>query len=194
MKYKLFAFTIAFVIILGGTCRFFHINKKMQVYASTEKFYNIGDEVPLEKDFFFNIEESAEGYSITVLDTYYLPVDEFKKQYNITDNSFLEFSEYVYMIKANFKNNNSTTSENTGISINRLVLQESSFISYPDTKAFMLINEFDYAGFSLSPAQEREFIIPFGINEDYININRLNTGETRLVVSLYPNKKMINLH
>ena len=58
----------------------------------------------------------------------------------------------------------------------------------------MLINEFDYAGFSLSPAQEREFIIPFGINEDYININRLNTGETRLVVSLYPNKKMINLH
>ena len=55
-------------------------------------------------------------------------------------------------------------------------------------------NEFDYAGFSLSPAQEREFIIPFGINEDYININRLNTGETRLVVSLYPNKKMINLH
>lgn len=194
MKYKLFAFTIALAIILGGTCRFFHINKKMQVYASTEKFYNIGDEVPLEKDFFFNIGESAEGYSITVLDTYYLPVDEFKKQYNITDNSFLEFSEYVYMIKANFKNNNSTTSENTGISINRLVLQESSFISYPDTKAFMLINEFDYAGFSLSPAQEREFIIPFGINEDYININRLNTGETRLVVSLYPNKKMINLH
>ena len=194
MKYKLFAFTIALAIILGGTCRFFHINKKMQVYASTEKFYNIGDEVPLEKDFFFNIGESAEGYSITVLDTYYLPVDEFKKQYNITDNSFLEFSEYVYMTKANFKNNNSTTSENTGISINRLVLQESSFISYPDTKAFMLINEFDYAGFSLSPAQEREFIIPFGINEDYININRLNTGETRLVVSLYPNKKMINLH
>lgn len=194
MKYKLFAFTIALAIILGGTCRFFHINKKMQVYASTEKFYNIGDEVPLEKDFFFNIGESAEGYSITVLDTYYLPVDEFKKQYNITDNSFLEFSEYVYMIKANFKNNNSTTSENTGISINRLVLQESSFISYPDTKAFMLINEFDYAGFSLSPAQEREFIIPFGINEDYININRLNTSETRLVVSLYPNKKMINLH
>lgn len=194
MKYKLFAFTIALVIILGGTCRFFHINKKMQVYASAEKFYNIGDEVPLEKDFFFNIGESAEGYSITVLDTYYLPVDEFKKQYNITDNSFLEFSEYVYMIKANFKNNNSTTSENTGISINRLVLQESSFISYPDTKAFMLINEFDYAGFSLSLAQEREFIIPFGINEDYININRLNTGETRLVVSLYPNKKMINLH
>lgn len=194
MKYKLFAFTIALVIILGGTCRFFHINKKMQVYASAEKFYNIGDEVPLEKDFFFNIGESAEGYSITVLDTYYLSVDEFKKQYNITDNSFLEFSEYVYMIKANFKNNNSTTSENTGISINRLVLQESSFISYPDTKAFMLINEFDYAGFSLSPTQEREFIIPFGINEDYININRLNTNETRLVVSLYPNKKMINLH
>ena len=54
MKYKLFAFTIALAIILGGTCRFFHINKKMQVYASTEKFYNIGDEVPLEKDFFFN--------------------------------------------------------------------------------------------------------------------------------------------
>lgn len=95
------------------------------------------------------------------------------------------------MIRAKFKNNNTIVSEKTGININHLILQETSFISYPDKDTFMFLNDL---GFSLSPKKEREFLIPFGINEDYINIDELINGDTKLVVTLYPNKKKINLN
>ncbi len=194
MKYKISAFIISLILILGGILRFSHINKEMQIYNSTKKIYNIGDEVPFEKDFFFNAGEIADGYSITVLDTSYFTINEFKEKYNINDDSLLEFSEYVYIIRVKFKNNNTNSSEKTGINISHLILQETSFISYPDMDTFMFLNDFDYFGFSLSSNKEREFIIPFGINEDYININELINGDTKLVVTLYPNKKMINLN
>lgn len=194
MKYKISAFIISLILILGGILRFSHINKEMQIYNSTKKIYNIGDEVPFEKDFFFNTGEIADGYSITVSDTSYFTINEFKEKYNINYDSILEFSEYVYIIRVKFKNNNTNSSEKTGININHLILQETSFISYPDMDTFMFLNDFDYFGFSLSSNKEREFIIPFGINEDYININELINGDTKLVVTLYPNKKMINLN
>lgn len=193
MKYKFFVFIFIIILISSGIIRYYYINKKTQDIL-TEKTYNIGDEVPFENDFFFNINEIANGYSITVLDTYYLTTDDFKEKYNIKDDSFLEFADYIYIIKANFYNNNNNNNEKSGISINHLILQESSFISYPDINAFMFLNEFNYTSFSLSPSQEREFLIPFGINEEFININQLINNETRLVVSLFPTKKMISLN
>lgn len=78
MKYKILTFTLSLILILGGILRFSHINKEMQIYASMERSYSVGDEVPLERDFFFNANEIADGYSITVLDTSYLTVNEFK--------------------------------------------------------------------------------------------------------------------
>lgn len=158
MKYKILTFTLSLILILGGILRFSHINKEMQIYASTEKSYNVGDEVPFEKDFFFNASEIADGYSITVLDTSYLKVNEFKERYNINDDSFFEFFEYVFMIRAKFKNNNTIASEKTGINISHLILQETSFISYPDKDTFMFLNDLDYFGFSLSPKKKENFL------------------------------------
>lgn len=195
MKYKIIACALTLVIIFGGVIRFSCINKEMQIYASVEKKYNIGDEVPFENDIFFYGDERANGYSITVLDTSYISIDEFKDKYHISlDDTLLEFSDYVYMVRANFKNSNGNDDGRTGVNVNQLILQETSFITYPDKTAFMLLNDFDYLTFSLSPKKEREFIIPFGINKDYININNLINGDTRLVVTLYPNKKTICLN
>ena len=195
MKYKIIVCALTLIIIFGGVIRFSCINKEMQIYASVEKKYNIGDEVPFENDIFFYGDERANGYSITVLDTSYISIDEFKDKYHISlDDTLLEFSDYVYMVRANFKNSNGNDDGRTGVNVNQLILQETSFITYPDKTAFMLLNDFDYLTFSLSPKKEREFIIPFGINKDYININNLINGDTRLVVTLYPNKKTICLN
>lgn len=194
MKYRILAIICLITFILGVFFRFFYVNKTMRKYDSKKKNYNIGDEVPFERDFFFSNSEMCDGYSITVLDTCYLTVDEFKKQYNVADESVLEFAEYVYMLKVNFKNNSDINSEKTGISMNRLILQETSFISYPDNNAFMLLNNLNHTGFSLPSKYEKEFLIPFGINDSYIDIDELIKGDTKLVITLYPNKKMINLN
>ena len=47
--------------------------------------------------------------------------------------------------------------------------------------------------FSLEKGTYYDLTIPFGINERFIDIDDLCNGETQLVVSLYPNKKVINL-
>ena len=44
MKYKISAFIISLILILGGILRFSHINKEMQIYNSTKKIYNIRSE------------------------------------------------------------------------------------------------------------------------------------------------------
>lgn len=194
MKKKIIATVILILTVFGITLRIFYINKKNNEYTSNKRYYNIGEEVQFEKDFFFNSFEKSEGYSITVLDTSYLTVDDFKAKYSINDDSILDFADYIYMIKANFKNNSNDKETKEGVNIQQLLLQESSYISYPDNKSFEILNDFDSLAFSLDIGTEREFIIPFGIDEKYISLKELLNNDTNLVISLYPNKKIIALN
>lgn len=189
---------IFLVVIILSVCaiRISYINIETRKYSAVDKEYQIGEEIPYESDYFFNKIECSNGYSIMVLDSSCMCVRDFREKMNIKDDSLFMSSDYVYLVRVKFKNNNSINNdygEKTGINIRKMMLQNDAFISYPDSAAFMALNDFDYYAFSLSPGKEREFTIPFGINDDFIRIKKLIKNKTRLVISLYPNKKTVIL-
>ena len=194
MKNKVLIIVMAAVLIAVCVFRCYSINKELEVYATEELNYSVGEEIPFENDFFFNSGDNSNGYSVTVLDKNYMNTDEFKEKYGSDDEDLLGFSDYVYLVRINVKNISNNKGEAKGVDISRFLLQESSFICYPDKEAFFLANDFDSPGFSLSPGKEREFIIPFGIISEYNDIERLENKDTKLVISLYPHKKMVSLN
>lgn len=193
MKFKIIFGIIIMILLSGYIFRFIYINKKLKIYDSITKEYDFKETVLFENDFFYNSSESANGYSITTLDISYLKINDLKKIYKITEDPSFDNCKYIYIIKVRFKNDGNNLSENIGINIKHLILQKDSFIAYPNTTAFKLLNNFNYSGFSLSPGKEQEFMIPFVINDDFVNIDDLINGNGKLVISLYPNKKTIQL-
>ena len=77
-------------------------------------------------------------------------------------------AEYIYLVKARFRN--------------------------MDKQAYKLINGFNSIKFSLRYNSEIDIIIPFHVDAEYINVEKLCVGKPMLIVSLYPHKKIIELN
>jgi hypothetical protein len=160
-------------------------------YAPKKLSYKMQENVQIESDYFNNSSEKMNGYSITVLNTELVSVEEFKRKYSNYTNRMN--AEYVYLITACFKNENNQDGDAAGIDLAHYILQEKSYINFLDREAYALVNGFDTIKFSLRVNTEYEIIIPFHIDLDYINVKRLRTGSPKLILSLYPHKKMIDL-
>ena len=190
MKNKIFIISLLLFLAIIYTIRVIYLNSN--TLAPEEVKYKIGDEVAIENDFFDSSTEKMNGYSVTITDTNVLSIDEFKSEYGEFKNE--GHAEYIYLVKATFKNENNKFGEKAGINLGQYILQENSYINFIDREAYGLTNEIDSLMFSLRENSEMEFVIPFTINPMYINIEKLKSGEPTLVVSLYPHKKIIELN
>lgn len=188
MKSKAISIFFSLIIIMY-TARVIYVNKHC-IQPELIK-YKIGDEVAIENDYFDNSSEKMNGYTVTVLGTELIPINEFKNEYNNYANEIS--SEYMYLVNVRFKNINNQYGNNAGIDLEQYILQETSYINFIDREAYGLINGFDSIKFALRTNSEMEFVIPFGINSMYIDIEELKSGKPTLVVSLYPHKKVIEL-
>ena len=188
MKIKIFVTIISIILVISYITRLIYINNK--TFAPKIITYSIGEEVPIEDDFFDSSFEKMNGYSLTVTDTKIVSIDEFKSEYSEFKNQMN--AEYICLVKVTFRNNDNAFGEGAGINLEQYMIQEKSYINLPDKEAFRLINGFDSLMFSLRLNSEKELIIPFDINTDYIDIKKIKSGNTSLVVSLYPHKKVIS--
>lgn len=188
MKSKTIGIFLILIIIMY-TVRVIYVNKHC-IEPELIK-YRIGEEVSIEDDYFDNSSEKMNGYTVTVLGTEVIPMDEFKKKYNNYVNE--TFSEYMYLVNVRFKNINNQYGNNAGIDLGQYILQETSYINYIDQEAYELINDFDSIQFSLRMNSEMEFILPFQIDSFFIDKNQLKKGNPQLVISLYPHKKVVEL-
>ncbi len=190
MKNKISVISISLLLVIVYISRVIYVNSN--TIAPEIVKYKIGDEVPIEDDFFDQSSEKMNGYSIKVTDTDILTIDEFESKYGEYENEF--HAEYIYIVTAIFKNSNNSLGESAGIDLGQYILQQNSYINFIDREAYELINEFDSIKFALRENSEMEFVIPFDINSMYIDIEELKSGDPTLVVSLYPHKKVIKLN
>lgn len=191
MKYKIIISIFSIIVIIVYGIRLYYVNTT--TYAPIIQRYEMDEEVFIENDFFYNSQEQMNGYSVTVLDTNLFTVNEFREQYNVFDDSIFEFSDFVLLVRIKFRNVSNNLGEDAGINLSYYVLQETSYINYIERDAFRILNDFDYLSFSLRQNSEKEFVIPFGINTEYIDIEKFKDGTSELVISLYPHKKVIEL-
>lgn len=155
--------------------------------------YEMGAEVAIEDDFFDSSDENMNGYTVTVLGTELLTIDEFIALYEIEDSSEYDYLEYVYLVTASFRNMSNKYGEMGGINLSKYVLQKSSYITYMDIELYYMVNNVNAYSFSLNPGTKKKLIIPFGIDTAYIDVERINDEFPRLVVTEYPHKKIIEL-
>ena len=191
MSHKIIAFVSSILLVLIYIVRVTGVNND-EIYPVYQT-YNLNDEVSIETDFFNNSNERMNGYTVMVSETELLSVSDFKKQYNVNNEDILANAEYILLINVHFKNNSNKLAENAGIDLAQYNLQESSYINFVERDVYPIVNKHDSLAFSLELNSEAEIVLPFSLNTSQLNINRFINGNPRLVVSLYPHKKAINL-
>lgn len=170
--------------------RLVYINR--HTYAPNNLTYKLLDEVKIEEDFFDDSTEDMNGYSVKVINSKILTIDELKENYegiSINNNC-----DYVIIVSAEFRNYGNENGEKSGIDLSHYIFQETSYINYFDENIFKKINDFNSPRFCLVQNTERIFEIPFTISSSQVSINRLKNGTPSLVISLFPNKKSIVLN
>lgn len=190
MKKKFFISFILIALILG-TIRIYILNSKEYYPIILE--YNKNQEVKLEKDFFDSANENMNGYSISVINSDIITLNDFISKYNIQDEESLKPFNYVCLVKVNVKNNNNTAGEEAGINFQNFIIQSGAYITHPNPKAFSYVNDIDYMKFSLRYDSDKDFILPFLIYNRHVNINTFKKMSPQLVVSLFPHKKVIKI-
>ncbi len=191
MNRKYFIICICIVILVSYFIRLNIVNNNINY--PKELHFQMGTQVDFGKDFIDSRNNCSNGYSINITGTELIKTDEFLSIYNINcSNSNIE-SDYVYLICAEFSNNSSLVTDKVGIDLSKILLQETSYISLIDREFISIVNDFDTLKFSLAPLTKKCVVIPFTIDTRQISINRIVKGKPYLVISLYPNKKMISL-
>lgn len=191
MKKRVFIFLIIIIIIIG-TMRIYSINSVYH-YPITLNF-ELNEEVNLEGDFFNSISEDMTGYSISVISTKLITIDNFLEEHKELDTEYFRNQDYVYLITANFKNSSNEFNNNSGINLNEYIIQNGAYINYIEHDIFPYVNDFQSFQFCLSPNSNKNVVIPFTISEQFIDIEKFKTGNPQLVVSLYPHKKSISIN
>ena len=189
MKHKSIVFFVT-IMVMFYIIRVSNLNDN--TYFPDETIYNIGEEVELNEDFFNTSTENSDGYTLKVIDSEIYSIDDFIVKYNVKNNNIKCF-DYVYVVKANFKNISNDKIGEAGINLSHYILQETSYITLMENDILSIVNNFDQNSFSLYLNSEKEIMIPFAISKKGIDIEHLINGKLQLVVSLYPNKKVIKL-
>lgn len=191
MKNRLFIVIALVLIIIIYMTRVIKINSKMSYPVTVE--YTSNQNVPIECDYFDNSYENMDGYSVRVSETQLFTAYEFSSNYDVDNMGDIKPEDYILLIRTVFINDDNDYKERAGINLHQYILQESSYICFPERNLYGIVNGFDSMAFSLRKHSEFEIIIPYRINSDHININRIKNENPKLVVSLYPHKKSINL-
>lgn len=185
-----------FVVIVSAV----RINKNAEKQKS--EFYTMGEEVKLENNFFFDVLEHTDGYTVCV--------DRFTlKEYEsyITENGgleedFLEYdghSKYVCLVDLTVKN-----SENADGYINTMgmILYYGSLQLSIDYTVWNLIDKNIDGNYILKLRENSEatITIPFTSQQldEYMDADRLNQilekNVLRLVLTEYPVRKIVEIH
>ena len=190
MKSKLIVISISMLIFALYLIRVVYINTN--TLAPKVTTYKVGDEVPIENDYFNSSDEKMDGYTITVLDSKIVSIDEFQAEHAEFVNEL--HADNIYLVKVLVKNIDNKLEGRAGIDFGHYMIQNGSFMNIVSRDAYPFVNNFDTLAFSLRYGSEMEFILPFNINSRYIDIDKLETEFTDLVVSLYPHQKIIYIN
>lgn len=191
MKRKSIKYIFIFIFAIIYIGRVVSLNFDFPI--SQNKYYKIGESVPIENDFFDMKDEMLNGYSLKVVNTTLMSMDEFFLQYGEFENEYNKDENYVLLLKVIFANSDNNLGTSVGIDLGKYILQENDYINLVEQNFFKYINDFTSIKFALKEYSEKEFIVPFIINSNSVDIERIKNGCPTLVVSLFPNKKIIEL-
>ncbi len=192
MKNRIIKVTVLSLLVMIFGIRVYSVNSKTRYPIN--KYYENHEEVDIGNDFFDNNAENMEGYSINVKETELITIEEFYNRYDVENKEKFINSDYVFLVKVNFKNKDNKYGENAGIDLGQYMITNGAYMNYCDRNAYTYVNEFKSLTFSLKEGTDKDFVIPFTINKTHMPEEKFAKGEPQLIISLYPTRKAISLY
>lgn len=155
--------------------------------------YSMNEKVLFEDDYFDSASTICNGYSVSVVSSEIMTVDELKKLYNLEEDKEDDSNEFLHVITVEVYNDDNDAGEYAGVNFNSFILQNNAYITFLNEDLYTQLNTPDYTCFSLCKGTSMEYLIPFYIDQSHISIEKYKSGNAQLVVSLFPNKKVITL-
>ncbi len=189
-------FIVTIVIISLWCLRVSAINSKAE--KANISIYNKGETVSIGNNFFENNSiEKMDGYTIKVLESKLITADEYIKEKNLKkENLIFADINYFYLVTVAVKNETNDFVGQYGLDFNMCFLQGKNYLLRIDNSAYDAENP-DMNGslsFSLKKGDEKKFVLPFFVLPDSSpSYERIKSDTPKFVVSLYPNKKMLNI-
>ncbi len=203
MKVKRILIIAVIVLIFGAWgARFITLNKSAE--KQTVKIYNEGEFVPYEKDFFVTERtENRDGYSINVVKSELLPIEDYLKTINVTYDDYVKKVEQsgstpvqvVLNLHIVLKNEGNTKGNfdmvETRVEGPNFTLQVDDLLfsyTYPNLAG----NEY----FLLRENTEFSVDIPFraAVDAENFTYKFISSKDLYLNITQYPVRKMIKLN
>jgi hypothetical protein len=192
---RILAAALALCVLAGVGIRIFAVNRDPDVSEILE--YPKGEVVSIGANFFSeNSIERPDGYTVRVLDSRLVPVKTFLKEYNERTDLFEMYGNsvsYFYVVRMEFANEYNDLGEDAGIDLGWYQLLGTDYALTPDEIAVKLTNE-NLEGMVFALRKDKppfEVVLPFAVYETYVSVRHLAEDPPRLMVSAYPQMKLI---
>lgn len=151
----------------------------------------LGQEVEMEKDILMN--DTMEGYSITVESSKILTYENFLKEHGLED-IYSHVPEKIYQLEVILRNKDAVYG--TGVNLSEFYIQRGAICASMDLNLYSEINsEIDGVFMvALRPDSEIRLQLPFALYQSNFRKNtweHLEAEKLGLVVALYPTKKVV---
>lgn len=185
------------VLLLISVIRVYSINREAKV--PEKKYFPMNECVEFGKDFYKSAEEMIDGYTIEVLDSEVLKMEDFCDKYQIEKRDSIEEKNCYYLVRAKVTNHTNQTNGEHGVSIANLTLAGKNYIVIADLEMYTTLNTDmpDEIGFALAPGDSKEILIPYEIYPENITGNEERIVEIMeenppfLKITEYPTQKLI---
>lgn len=164
--------------------------------------YNLGETVPIGNDFFDNALEAMNGYEVTVKSAQIFEYENYVEQelnvnlQELPDGQDKENPpDKVYVVTLSICNIDNNT---TGINFEGYRITNNNIIADLNYSLYETANPTTEGSLKISLREDTEmdFYLPFNLREEHYverNWDNLDSIPFKLVVTLYPTKKMINI-
>lgn len=193
---------LAAAIACGARIHFVNVTAEK---PSREIVYSMGREAPLGRDVFFGKGENVNGYFVTVTSAKIISLSDFLKKYHLKPD-FLKEEEkelgpgsqidFVYEVKVHIRNQDNTLYGKTGIDLKQWSLLATDYWTQIQSDLYAAANPFVKGGsltFSMKPGTSRDFVLPYSISSQEVNLDYLKQNHPSVIVSAYPERKLLRL-
>lgn len=191
-------FLIAGVCLVGlFAIRVYFVNRNAPVLITKE--YAKGETVPFGKDYTASESHTLDGYSIKILDSEVLSVDNFRKKYHLTEEDLkgqYSFTNAYYVIKAKFANVDNQAGTDNGVSLLDLMLMGKNYMVLFDSISYQLLNPKMPigGGFSLRPGTEKTVYLTYAmLSGNAPGVKELRENPPKLQITEAPTRKLLDL-
>ncbi len=180
-------------MIAGSSVRIYYVNK--DVKEPIEKEYRIGEKVAYGDDYLDADFSNIKGYSISVNNAEVLSASELYKKYlpdyqvpNETKN------DWFYVLKVTFYNDDNDEGNSTGISLYFCPIVTKNDMCYCNGDMVQMIDkDLPSTTFALHKGTEREVTLVYEFDYRYYNRKKFDNEDYKLMITQYPDRKLINL-